>query len=140
MTLITKLLLSSLLICSCNFGKGVKEETRTNIKVHKMFIKSLSFSGAIVEKIFCEKCELNKFQIVINLKGVSTENISIGNYSFQPYYYFNRNSLNISVVKELYEFAQRGLTIEKNANSYNIIVGDKEYKLINLTEEYKWLP
>jgi hypothetical protein len=140
MTLIKTFFLISILFCSCDFSKGVKEDVQKNMISHKAFIQSLSFSGQIVEKKFCEKCNVTKYQIIINFKEINPKNITIGNQNFQPYYFFDvNNRLNISVVKDLYESAEKGLAIEKQSNSDHLIVRNQKYKLIS-NEEYKWLP
>ena len=140
MTLMKTVLLISILFGSCNFGKGVQKEAQQKIIVHKAFIKSLSFNGQLVEKKFCEKCEVNRFQIIIGLNEINPKNIIFSNQFFEPYYFFDLNNrLNISVVKDLYESAQKGLAIEKQANSDYLIIGSQKYKLIS-DEKYKWLP
>ena len=134
------LFLISTLFCSCNFAKGVKEDAQKNMISHKTFIQTLSFKGQIVEKKFCEKCNVTKYQIIFSFKEIDPKNITIGNQSFQPYYFFDvNNRLNISVVKDLYESAEKGLAIEKQSNSDYLIVRNEKYKLIS-NEEYKWLP
>lgn len=133
-------LLISIVFYSCHYRSAMQEETQKIIISNKTFMRTLSFSGEISEKIYCEKCQLNKYQIIITLKDVSPNNIPFSNQSFQPYYSFNSNTrLNISVVKDLYDLAQNGVTIEKRPNSDYLIVGDQAYKFIS-EERYKWLP
>jgi len=132
--------LISILFCSCDFAKGVKEDAQRNMISHKAFIQTLSFSGQIVEKKFCEKCDVTKYQIIINFKEINPKDILFSNQFFQPYYFFDvNNQLNINVVKDLYESAEKGLAIEKQSNSDYLIIRNQKYKLIS-NEEYKWLP
>ena len=133
-------LLIAVVFYSCHSRSGIQEETRKIIISNKIFMRTLSFSGEVSEKIFCEKCQLNKYQLIIALKDVSPNNIPFSNQSFQPYYSFNSNTqLSISVVKDLYDLAQKEVTIKKQTNSDYLILGGQEHKFIS-EKKYKWLP
>ena len=125
--------------CSCHFANGVQEETQRSIIAHKIFIHTLSFRGKIIGREHCDNCKLNKYKIIISLKEIIPKNITIDNQSFQPFYFFETNdSLTISVAKNLYEIAQEGLSVEKDADTDYLTVGPQKYRLIS-EEKYKWL-
>jgi hypothetical protein len=133
----------SLLFCACddlNYAKAIKKDEERLFESHKKFFKSLAINGVISEKKYCEKCQLNKYQIIIELKEKKPEVIELGNLSYQPYYFFNnKNQLILSVTKNIYDSTKNGLFTEKKANSDSLICGAKQYNLLS-GKKSQWLP
>jgi hypothetical protein len=133
-----KLTFIILLFCSC--VNSIQKDTQKNILSHKKFLKSLSFTGIVKGKKYCEECNFNKYQIVLKLEKTDPDEISLGNRSFQPYYFFDsENQLTISVSQSLYESASTGSLSEKHSGSEFLIIGSTKHVLLS-AEKYKWLP
>ena len=88
------LFLNSMLIMlnSCNYGYGVKKETQKKILTHKQFIKDIFFEGKVIDKIYCNECNFNKYQIKINTNETINEKVELSNLSFPPYYSISKNN------------------------------------------------
>ncbi|MFD0767120.1 hypothetical protein ACFQZI_19855 [Mucilaginibacter lutimaris] len=133
-------ILISILFVSCQSRKGLRQEVQQRINTHKEFIKSFSFDGVISKGIYCENCQFNKYQLVINLNSLTPKTIRIDNKSFQPYYFFDgKSQLTISVVKDIYDAVHQGDVIEKRSNTNYVIIKGNTYKIIS-DQKYKWLP
>lgn len=132
----------SILICSCDhwgYAKAVKKDAERSYRLHKQFFKSLGIKGVVREKKYCEKCDYNKYQFIIDLKQKKPETIEISNLSYQPYYFFsNENQLTISVSKLMYESAKEGASIEKKIGSDSLIWEGRQYNLLS-GKEKQWL-
>lgn len=132
--------LSCIALSSFKCKSVIRDEIKKKITTNKNFMKSLSFSGEVSRKVYCEKCKLNKYQLLISINEIRPDSIPINNQSFQPYYSFNSTALlNISVVKELYDLAQKGTVINKHPNSDLLILNGQTFKFISI-EKYQWLP
>ena len=128
------------LFCFSNCTNGLQKDTQRIIISHKNFFKSLAFSGVINEKKYCEKCEFNKYQVIIKLKKTDPEVITLSDKSFQPYYFFSaKTELNISVTQNLYESVKEGTFVEKKRGSNALISESQEYTLLN-NKKFQWLP
>jgi len=130
------------LYCSCqlfDFGKGVKKDTKRIFSEKKQFIYNASFAGIIKEKRDCNKCDLNKYSLVIKLDSGSTKpSFTDANYS--PYYnYENDTVLLISVSKQLFQLANTNDGIKKEPSSSNIIIHDKSCMLLSSQKDI-WIP
>lgn len=126
------------LISSCSCSNSIQKDTQKRINAHKEFMRSLSFYGQISNKVLCEKCEFNKYQLVIGLTKTTPGEINLGDRSFQPYYFFDTaNQIYLSVPKYLYEAAQKGMNIEKQPGS-DLIVNGSVYKFLS-DKKYEWL-
>lgn len=141
--IIKSLLCISIIFSSCdyfNYTKAVQKDSERIFYSHKKFFKSLSFSGNISEKKYCEKCQFNKYQLTINLKKKEPDVIEISNLSYQPYYFFNnRSQLIISVTKNLYDSIKEGSLIEKKMDSDSLIWERQQYNLLS-DKKSRWLP
>ena len=138
---INLLLLGSLLFCACHldYSKNVRRDAERLFKSHKEFFKSLSFGGVISGKKYCGNCQLNKYQIIIDLKYKKPEIVELGNLSYQPYYFFtNEEQLNISVTRRIYESLENGFHLEKNMDSDSLICRNSQYILLS-KEQSQWL-
>lgn len=125
---------------SCNSGNGIRKEIENNIFVHKKFIRESSFTGKIYDKVQCNQCNFNKYQIKIKIDEMKPDKIELGNLSFQPYYsVILKKEITLSVNKELYEATEKGLEVVKKANSNTLLVMNKDYRLLN-EKKYKWMP
>lgn len=137
------MLLLMTMFISCrysNYADGVKSDTKKSFLLHKFFFNKMAFSGTIVEKKYCAECDLNKYQITINLKYTEPKNIDIGNMSFQPFYFFSSNQqLTISVTKDTFDGFEQGWQVEKRSNSDTLASGLKKYNLISKGAT-QWLP
>jgi hypothetical protein len=123
-----------------NYAKSVHKDAERLFRSHKDFFKSLAFSGVVSEKKYCEKCQLNKFQIMINLKEKKPEIIDLGNLSYQPYYFFNNeNQLIISVTQYLYGSMKEGSLVEKKMYSDSLIRERQQFILLS-EKKSLWLP
>lgn len=108
-----------LLFSSC-CNKGAQEGITLSYKTHRQFFKELGFKGIIYKSEYCKQCELNKYKLVIDLSLIEPT-ITIKNQVFQPYYYFNKNRIILSVPRKIYEGVAKGMEITKNKNSDFII-------------------
>jgi len=132
-----------LLICSCEYKKfveGVHADAEQSIIAHKSFFKILSFTGEIYEKKYCNFCTDNKYQIVINLLDKNPNVISIENFMYQPYYFFNENNQLVIIVKKaVYDSLKVNDLVKKQSNSYYMVVNNNNYQLVNYDKK-RWLP
>lgn len=129
-----------LMINSCSCESGIQKETQKRILLHKQFIKEFSFEGKVIDKIYCNECNFNKYQIKIKTNEVINDKIEFGNLSFQPYYFTSANNeITLSVNKELYLVIQKGTQIKKKGGANDLSIGDKDYKLLS-QEKYQWIP
>ena len=125
---------------SCNSEYRIQEEIQNNIFLHKKFIRELSFKGKIYDKIQCDQCNFNKYQIKIKIDEMKPDKIGLSNLSFQPYYsILSKDEITLSVSKELYEATGKGLDVEKKSNSTTLLVMNKDYKLLSEKND-KWMP
>ena len=125
---------------SCNSEHGIKKEIQNNILLHKKFIRESSFKGKIYDKVQCNQCNYNRYQIKIKIDEMKPDKIGLGNLSFQPYYsILLKNEITLSVNKELYEVTEKGLEVVKKANSNTLLVMDKDYGLLS-EKKYEWIP
>lgn len=123
-----------------NFTKGVYKDAERLFESHKKFFKSLAFKGVISERKYCEKCQLNKYQVIIDLKEKWPDTIGIGDLMYPPYYSFNeKNQLNISLAKNLYDSLKEGMLIEKKIDSDSLICDSKKYSILS-HKKSQWLP
>lgn len=128
------------LISSCDFAKGVKKDTQDQILSHKKFIKNISFIGLVSDLEYCNNCNFNKYQIIIDLKDVNVADVKLGDRSFPPYYTMTlQNKLSLSVDENLYEAVQKGFEIEKKSNSDDLLIKGKSYKILSQVQ-YEWIP
>ncbi len=128
------------LSCENKYAKGVQKDTQTMIRSQKYFVKSISFDGEVSEKKFCDKCEFNKYQIIVQLKEMDPKTIPLSNQSFQPFYFFqSTDKLTLSVTQELYESVTSGTLIKKEKESNFLIINEKKYRLLS-EKELEWMP
>lgn len=139
--LITLLLLIGLCYSATiwDFARGVRYSTRNNIELHKNFMKSFSAKGIITEKIICNSCNINKYQIIAELDDFNIEDIELVNRVFLPYYTISSNKLNLSVNREIYDNVSIGDSILKIKNSDNLKINNNDFLIINKTK-FIWLP
>lgn len=121
------------------YSRGAQKDGRRLFASHKEFFKSLEFNGAIAEKKYCNKCLLNKYQIIIDIRVKNPEVIDLGNFSYPPYYSFTgKNQLSISVTEQIYNSIEKDSLIEKKMNSDSLIFMGLKYRLLS-DKELKWL-
>lgn len=141
--LIKSLFWISIILSSCdyfNYAKAVHDDSERILASHKKFFTSLSFNGDISKKIYNGRGQLNKYQLIINLKEKEPKEIELSNLSYQPYYFFyDNNQLIISVTKDLYESIKEGSLIEKKMDSDSLICGRQQYNLLS-DKKSRWLP
>lgn len=136
--IITQIIFS---LVGCNYGSNVKIATEENFLKKKQFFRQTMLKGIILNKNFCDYCEINRFRINIKLDSLSCQLFSFQYYSFQPYYFFEngKGELQISVTKEIFNVISVGNIIEKKMNSDSVQIGDNYLKLIS-EQKYKWFP
>jgi hypothetical protein len=130
------------IICGCKheYAKAVKHDTERIFASQKQFIHSLSFAGRVLEKKYCHECDLNRYQIVIQLEELSPELIELKNQSFQPYFNFSSQSyFTTSVSKSLFDFVEQGNLIRKQQDSNFVWYGESKLLLLS-NEESQWIP
>jgi len=138
----TVLLLNFILLnfFSCNSEHGVTKEIQNNILSHKKFIRESSFEGKIGDKVYCNRCNFNRYQIKIKIEAMQPDEIGISYLSFQPYYAMaSKNEITLSVNKELYEAIEIGQDVVKKMNSNSLSVKKKDYRLLS-EKKYEWIP
>jgi len=141
-TMRTIILLNFILltILSCKNEQGIQKETQNRILFHKNFIRQIYFEGIVSDKIYCNECHLNKYQVKVKVSTMRPEKIELGNLSFQPYYsILEEKEITLSVNKKLYDATDKGIKIIKKTNSNNLSIKNKDYKLIS-EKKYKWIP
>ena len=134
--------LSILLIVTnrCNRESGIQKDTQKRILLHKQFIKEISFEGKVTDKIYCNKCDFNKYQIKITSDDIVIDKIEFSNLSFAPYYSIPANNeIILSVNKELYDVIQKEYQIKKTKNSNSLSIKNMDYRLLS-QEKYIWIP
>jgi len=123
-----------------DYSKGAQTDVQRNFESHKQFIKSFSFKGTLEKKIFCERCDKNKYQFLIALEMKKPDTINLGFRSYPPYYSMSKeNELNLSVTKGVYEVISVGEIIMKGGDSDDLRLGDQNYKLLSQKKRL-WLP
>jgi hypothetical protein len=89
--------------------------------------------------VYCEECELNKYQLKFSLSSLSEKPI-ISNMQYPPYYTFENDTvLNITVSKELFEQVKEKDRVFKVKESFYLKVKEQELLFLN-QGKYKWLP
>jgi len=123
------------LTCSCEYKKfidGVRQDAEQSSVARKAFFRILAFNGKIYLKKYCDYCETNKYQLVINIIHKNPALISLSDSDYQPYYSFQpNNQLVISVEKHIYDSIQENEPIDKEANSCDIWVKGIKYQLVS---------
>jgi hypothetical protein len=138
--LLTLLIVFSLTTCDHKYARGVKQDTQRIFSDKKEFINSFSFRGIVGEKKYCERCELNKYQLVLNLEEMNPTIVALSNQAFQPYYFFGKtNQLTIAVTSGLYNLLKEGTIVSKESSSDFINYGDAKFRLLS-EKKTKWLP
>lgn len=124
---------------SCNYADSIRRDTIKKFEKSKSYMVNIAFEGQIIEKIYCEKCELNKCTLKIRFCRISEKSGFI-KILFPPYYEFENDSiLNIIVSKKLFEQVQTNDSIRKEKESFNIKVGTLDLQYLS-KEKNKWLP
>jgi len=114
----------------CQYAKAVTEETKIRTEKCKIFFLQLAFAGEVIEKIYCEECEYNKFTLAIKL--IETNTVPPFFNTFPPYFSCTRDSLlTFEVSKELFKQVKEKDSVYKNENSFNLIINKHEYLLDN---------
>ena len=133
-------LCSILLINTNSCDNNIQKENQKKIFSHKQFINDFSFEGLVTEKIYCEKCNLNKYQITIKTNSLTREKVEFSNLSFEPFYkILENNKITFSVTKEVYDSTQKNLQIVKKSGSNGLLIKNKFYPLLN-NKKFEWMP
>lgn len=128
------------LFFSCDYAKGVSKDVQKQILSHKKFIRSITFTGLVSDLKYCNDCNYNKYQVIINQKELSAMDIKLGNRSYPPYYEITSdNKLHFSVNEKLYNEIRKGFEVMKKSNSDNIFINGVSYELLSKTQ-YEWIP
>ncbi|TKG93830.1 hypothetical protein EYV94_16430 [Puteibacter caeruleilacunae] len=135
-------LLSIFMLTSCNYFdylKAVKKETQERFIRDKGYIYRLTFEGKITRKTYCTACEINKYELTLELKKIS-EKPTFSLAQYPPYYTFlNDSVVNVSVSRELFERVSEQDHVIKDKDSFNLMV-DSEELLFLSKEKLKWFP
>jgi cytochrome c len=127
---------------SCNdieYSRAAQKDGQRLFASHREFFKSLEFTGVVAEKKYCNECHINKYEIVIGIKGKKPEIIELGSLSYQPFYSFDdKNHLIISVTKQIYNSVDKDSLIEKKMNSDSLIFTGLKCRLIS-DKKMQWL-
>ncbi len=119
------------------FGEGVQKDTKENFNLHKEFIVGISFKGLLLKKKLCEHCDINEYQLQLRLNEL-TEKPDLSRMQYQPYYFFEGDSLlTITVPKKSFEAVKEGEMILKNRESFSLTVVNPLPYLNK--KKYKWL-
>ena len=122
------------------FSSAVQKDARRLFASHKEFFRSVEFSGIITEKEYCNKCQFNRYRLIVELKVKKPGKIELGDLSYPPYYFFNdNNQLVVSVTQQIYNSSEKGHLIGKVMNYDSLIYEGSGYRLLS---DYKseWLP
>ncbi|MEZ4909207.1 MAG: hypothetical protein R2771_16545 [Saprospiraceae bacterium] len=129
------------LSCNCsnyNYAKAVKKDTERIFKNKKSLLQSLAFKGIIVDKNKCEKCNINKFTINIQIEELN-QKISFQAKKYLPYYSFDDNVLSLSVSQQVFDKLEKGYPISKMHNSRYLEFQGSQLEILN-SKELVWLP
>ena len=121
------------------FSRAVEKDARRLFASHKEFFRTFEYNGVITGKEYCNKCEINKYKLVIDLKIQKPKIIELGNSSYPPYYFFNdKNQLVVSVTQQIYNAAEKGYLIAKEMNSDSLFFEGSGYRLLS-DNKSEWL-
>jgi hypothetical protein len=137
---VLRFLIIASIFYSCGLSSGVKKDTQNRILSHKEFIRSLEFSGRASEKIYCQECKYNMYQVVIDIDEINPEISRLSDRSFPPYYFFESDRrLNISLTKSAFDSVKENIVINKKADSDSLLINGMAFRLLN-KGKYEWLP
>jgi hypothetical protein len=126
---------------SSSFSKGVLDDAQ---RVHSYYKKSmfeLDFTGDILKKNYCEKCNYATKHLVDIEITSDTKKDFFTKFGFAPYTYIldlDKKHIQISVTPKIYESVNVGGKISKFANSNNVLIDGMEYQLLS-NNEFEWL-
>ena len=137
-TITPLLFVISILFFSCD--SGIPGDTRQKIPAYKGFISGLSFNGTVTEKIYCDSCYYDKYQIVINLYDLKPNDFDSAYRELRPFYYFKgKQKLTICVTKGIFEYAREGLLVKKLPGSNSLLMMNQIFLLLD-KDKTIWLP
>jgi hypothetical protein len=121
------------------YARAIRNDAQRLFVSHKEFFKSLEFSGVIAEKKYCSECQLNKYEMVVDLREKKPDTIEFGNLSYPPYYFFNgTNQLTISVTMQIYNAAEKDSSIKKEVNSDSLSLPGLKCRLLS-DQKMQWI-
>lgn len=122
------------------YANGVKNDSLKTLKLKKQFFTAFSFNGIVYNKLYCNHCKVNEFQIVIRPYEINNVLLNISNVSYNPYYDFSyQDSLVVSVSKELFNYTELRDTVKKYSNSRYLTCKDSNFLILNLKDSV-WMP
>lgn len=129
-------------ITSCNlfeYAKAIQTESKENFEKHKSYMVNSSFKGVIIKKVYCERCEINKYVLTIRLDSIYKKP-SFQEAQFPPYYEFKNDTiLDIVVSQSIYDEVEEKNLLLKQKHSHYISV--EQLELLYLSKKHEeWTP
>lgn len=134
------ILLLTLLCSACDYvaySNDVNAESIKKIQKKKNFIYNIGFEGITSKVNYCEKCEINKYSITIQIKKLSSK-ITFSDLDYPPCYYFRDSSLVLAVNKKIFNLVKKGEQIQKLPKSKDIIFSEERIQLLS-GKNSEWL-
>jgi hypothetical protein len=121
------------------YARGAQKDGQRSFASHKQFFKAFQFTGVIVEKKYCDKCLLNKYQLVVDITHKNPETVDLGNQAYGGCYTFNdTNHLTMSVTQRIYNAAEKNSAIIKDVNSDSLDIIGLKCRLLS-DQKSQWL-
>ena len=96
----------------------------------------VSFKGNVIDKLYCKKCGVNKYQLKLQLEEFVYPDKFPGKKC--SYYSFGADSLLIiSVSKQIFDTAEKSHTIRKMSRTYGLSIESRELHYLS-EEKDRW--
>jgi len=119
------------------FAHGEIEDSKIAFQHHKTLFIKMSFSGRVVRKEVCTKCEFEGYSTIIKVDKFG----NLPPLIFREYprhYRINLDSsFQFSIPQNIYEALNQSDSISKDSNSFSIRINTKEYDFIS-HDSLKW--
>lgn len=133
------LFLSISMLYSCNYADSIRLETIKRFNRAKRFMVHIGFEGQIVEKKYCEKCEITKYTLKIRLSDISKKS-GLSKIYFPPYYEFEGDTIvTICVTKDLFSKVYEKQLISKSSDSHYLTLTQIQLLYLSKKDDL-WLP
>jgi hypothetical protein len=138
-----KLIPISLLVLLCSacdyvaYSSDVNTEAIKKFQKKKNFIYNIGFEGITSKVNYCDKCEINKYSLTVQINKLSSK-ITFSDLNYPPYYYFRDSLLVLAVNKKIFNLVSKGEQIQKLPKSNDIIFSEERIQLLS-GKKSEWL-